>query len=432
MTCDDCGAVDLRPRRVNLYATADQDAVVKLVMVGGWPSPPTVRIVRPRSSPTAGEQTIATATIGTVDATTRTATFTAAAITALLDGAAWWHVVVDGRVIVDGMICVAARGRAGTCDSPDVGPITVVSGETTIEVSAVGSAGGGVTVHADLSGRDAAGAHPSTAIVWSSAGDYGEPPTATVDRGLDLTIEAITAIATALGAHASETFAVHGFADTADVVSVTGQTSGQVPTWSGTTWVPTTPASSGAVPVAPWLPPTRQRQPVVNLNATATLQPGAIRLCPIVLSFPTLLSHVEVRQNTNGAAGDVVRLGLYTSDALGRPSDLLVDAGLASAQTQGAKALGVPGVMAPAGILWGTAVLQGPASTAGFISGNNNSGGANWGGFMPVMSANWEVQGCLVAQETAPSGPLPTSLTFANSAACSDWQNWAAVAVRAA
>lgn len=79
---------------------------------------------------------------------------------------------------------------------------------------------------------------------------------------------------------------------------------------------------------------------------------------PIWLPASSSVDRLGVEVTTVGAAGSVIRVGMYDDDGGGRPGALLVDAGTVDATTTGAKELTVTQDLASGGVYWLAAVAQ--------------------------------------------------------------------------
>ena len=106
----------------------------------------------------------------------------------------------------------------------------------------------------------------------------------------------------------------------------------------------------------------RPRQYTNGVNAASTLNRMYARM--IHLSAGTLDRMGVRHDNTTGAAGEVLRLGLY-KDSNGRPGALVVDAGTIDLATAAAAVKTVTiSTAISTGVYWIAAARQGPSSTA--------------------------------------------------------------------
>lgn len=141
--------------------------------------------------------------------------------------------------LIAGPWLIVRQGEGAQYAPP--GPV-IVRGETAVIVVSHGvlPIGAGVTAHADLSGRSAADAHPISSITNLQAqlsAIIAELDTCATVADLATVAGNLASTTAALAAHAAGT-GVH----TLSGLSQSGATSGQVPSWNGSAWVPATPA----------------------------------------------------------------------------------------------------------------------------------------------------------------------------------------------
>lgn len=108
-------------------------------------------------------------------------------------------------------------------------------------------------------------------------------------------------------------------------------------------------------------------------SSSNTLGNGSMRVTPWAVTNELTLSRLFAEFTTAGDAASVFRIGIYADDGLGRPGDLVLDAGSISTGTGNAGTIatgGTPGVyeiplthILPSGIYWVGGVVQGVTTT---------------------------------------------------------------------
>lgn len=146
--------------------------------------------------------------------------------------------------------------------------------------------------------------------------------------------------------------------------------SGQVPEWNGSLWVPSTIASVALTPgpeVGQSMGPSGAQG---NANQAMTLD--QLYLCPFVIPTSATCKEIAVNVGTAGAAGSVVRLGLYSSDVDGQPDALLLDAGTINSTVTGNIGVAISQAIGP-GIVWAACVAQTAAPSIRFSGPSGSS-----------------------------------------------------------
>jgi hypothetical protein len=100
---------------------------------------------------------------------------------------------------------------------------------------------------------------------------------------------------------------------------------------------------------------------VANTNRVQTL--NRLYYMPVVFPYAVAVKSIicQLTAGGAGAAGSVVRLGIYLRDASGKPGNLLVDAGTVDATTGGVKSIVIDEVVG--GMFYLAAVVQGATCT---------------------------------------------------------------------
>jgi hypothetical protein len=118
--------------------------------------------------------------------------------------------------------------------------------------------------------------------------------------------------------------------------------------------------------------------------ATQSTSSGNMMAIPVFLPTAMTAVSIECEVTTAGAAGTLVRLGIYAAGALDNPGSLILDAGTVAGDTAGVKAIAISQQLS-AGLYWLTACPQGgnpsmrsvgsgslpPVAPASFGGGNN-------------------------------------------------------------
>jgi hypothetical protein len=135
-----------------------------------------------------------------------------------------------------------------------------------------------------------------------------------------------------------------------------------------------------------------------TLNAAATLD--RVLYTALLLPSTTSLSNIVAQVQVEGAAGSVVRLGIYLPDAAGEPGALLVDAGTASATTTGLKSISISETVS--GMIYVAVVVQGAVAT---MAGYRITGASY---FTPAAGSS-PFTNALFYIESGVSGALPAT-----------------------
>ena len=127
--------------------------------------------------------------------------------------------------------------------------------------------------------------------------------------------------------------------------------------------VTVTPAGAAAAFAAIGCPLFVNRYYKTQTSAPATyaLTVGQMRFTPLIVGRAAVLDRLGVAVQTAGAAGAVVRLGIY-SDLNGKPDSLVLDAGTVDTTTTGAKEITISQSVS-LGRYWLAAVAQVATST---------------------------------------------------------------------
>lgn len=120
-----------------------------------------------------------------------------------------------------------------------------------------------------------------------------------------------------------------------------------------------------------------------NIGATYTGLPAfnavqaEMRLVPVRVPLGLTFSEVRLRTNASSAAGGLIRVGLYSADANGKPASLIADFGtFDAAAAAGVKAYTGLSVVLPQGIVYIATTLQGTGA----------GGGTYYGGYPDVAT----------------------------------------------
>jgi hypothetical protein len=93
-------------------------------------------------------------------------------------------------------------------------------------------------------------------------------------------------------------------------------------------------------------------------NATVTMTLSQLRAVPFRVDKTTTWDRIGFEQTTVGAAGALIRLGIYADDGLGAPGALTLDAGTVAADSgTGIKTITISQQLTP-GVYWLAAVCQ--------------------------------------------------------------------------
>lgn len=108
------------------------------------------------------------------------------------------------------------------------------------------------------------------------------------------------------------------------------------------------------------------RGTVATVNGTGTA-------APFWVSQPTTFDRIGAQVTVVGAAGTVVRLGIYADNGNGTPGALIIDAGTIAGDAVASAEVAISKTLAP-GLYWLVAVSQGGAPTMTCMSGSNEVG----------------------------------------------------------
>lgn len=208
---------------------------------------------------------------------------------------------------------------------------------------------------------------------------------------------------TVSGAPTTGTFQLGDFVVTQAGGILVCTTAGTPGTWTAVA------ASTGAPPpaVTPsvgwWLGPY-----LANANVAESCANGTLYFCPYLIAQQITVDQLGVSVTTAGSAGAVVRLGVYSANANGQPSGLLVDAGTVDATTSGFKLLllAAPLILQP-GLYWGALAGQGGPATVPQCTFVSRSPLSN----VSANSFNDLSSPPQAFYATAITGPLPASVT---------------------
>lgn len=143
-----------------------------------------------------------------------------------------------------------------------------------------------------------------------------------------------------------------------------------------------------------------------NSRSTAALTLNELRLTPLIISETTTFDRIAAEVTTAGAAGSVVRLGVYADDGTGFPGALVLDAGTINGTSVGAQALTISLTLDP-GLYWIGAVAQ----TATATMRTFNPGGLPYG-LPSFVGASYAPNSFVVAYvQTGVTGALPSNFT---------------------
>lgn len=99
--------------------------------------------------------------------------------------------------------------------------------------------------------------------------------------------------------------------------------------------------------------------PFADSTATGTL--NRVMVFPVYFSVPVAVDSLRCEVTAGGAAGSVVRMGIYLPGSDGKPNSLLVDAGTVDATSPGIKIASISETVS--GLIWVAAVAQGALPT---------------------------------------------------------------------
>lgn len=140
----------------------------------------------------------------------------------------------------------------------------------------------------------------------------------------------------------------------------------------------------------------------LGILTTGALTDGVLYYVPLEVPKAITVSELYMNVTTIGAAGSLIRAGIYASDADGDPSTLVIDAGTKVGDTSGHKQWAISQALA-AGRYWLAAVGQGGVAMPQVYKQDYLAGQ------MPVATANQMVGRGF--QQTGVSGALPASAT---------------------
>jgi hypothetical protein len=142
-------------------------------------------------------------------------------------------------------------------------------------------------------------------------------------------------------------------------------------------------------------------------NAFQAMSANSLYLVAMFFIKPTTIDRIGVRVTTAGAAGSVIRLGIYNADDDMFPAGLLLDAGTVVGTSTGNVDITISQALNP-GIYWMGAVSQGSPATVPSIS-------ARTGNIAPVLSGAISHSPQQVSQggliNSGISGALPSTLS---------------------
>jgi hypothetical protein len=111
---------------------------------------------------------------------------------------------------------------------------------------------------------------------------------------------------------------------------------------------------------APWTPLSGASYGAFSSTTTAPAL-DEVHFLSVYFPVPTSVAALRCEVTVAGAAGAVVRLGLYAQGSNGRPGALIVDAGTVSSESTGIKEIAVTETVE--GLVWTAVVAQGAVST---------------------------------------------------------------------
>jgi hypothetical protein len=162
---------------------------------------------------------------------------------------------------------------------------------------------------------------------------------------------------------------------------------------------------------------TAGRQPgrwegVPGTNSNLTTTADVLIVSPIFFSQTVTLDRIAARVVTAGAAGSVIRLGIYGSTSTMFPGTLVLDAGTIDGTiTAGSSQEITISVTLPAGVYWIGAVSQGSPATQPVMAGRSSNTSPMF--LSDSVNPSQTSQGGL--SQTGVTGALASTYAFANS-----------------
>jgi hypothetical protein len=168
----------------------------------------------------------------------------------------------------------------------------------------------------------------------------------------------------------------------------------------------------------------RWLSPVTFGGGTCTLANGGLKGIPWYLPFNFPIDRIGILVTTAGAAGSVVRLGVYVAVPTG--VSLLHDFGTVSTDTTGEKIITVSETL-PSGMVFLVCVAQGAPETNPIVRGFGTGGHAVYGA-QTTLSRTLTTDNTHTTLQTGVTGALPTGPITNQAGAASN--NYPGIAVR--
>lgn len=138
-------------------------------------------------------------------------------------------------------------------------------------------------------------------------------------------------------------------------------------------------------------------------GAANTPNPNVLRASPVFFDRPVTADRIAFKVNTAGAAGDVVRVGIYRDAGAVYPGALLLDAGTVNVGSTGVKEATISQAL-DAGWWWLVIVRQGNSGTPVFEANDK----ALWGVGQTNLGTSPHWSGF---EDTNITGALPANFT---------------------